>query len=257
LTVDPQNRRVGGRALIDQQHRLYLGHKGMLGGGRAGNMPMIEFGRKIRGFVRESISLSNEQEEEIFVIGAIDETSFTTRLRAYVTECERLRLVARQNANSNDADTENVQTDGGSGFSPEADIDGTGVSLSSDPRTIKRLHGRVVNALQKQFGNRAVNRAADDMRPDLYLTDNSGRMHTLFEVKVSSDTQSWFTALGQLVVYGAGAAPIPKRVLVCPAVRKDPNFQRALSELGVYIVIFEICDNKIVFSDLSRFKNVR
>jgi hypothetical protein len=222
----------------------------MLGGGRGGNMSMVEFSQRIRDFVREPISLPNRPEEHVFVIGAIDASDFITRLRAYVSECERLCIIARENAEANGSGTDNAQHDNVPNFSPEVHVDGTGTSQPSGPRTIKHLHGRVVRALKKKMGNKAFNSAHNEMRPDLYLTDASGRMHTLFEVKVSSDTQSWFTALGQLVVYGAGEASTPRRIFVCPAIRKDPNFQKALAQLSIDVVTFELDGEQIVFNGL-------
>jgi hypothetical protein len=56
LTVDPGNKSAAGRALRDERGALYVGHKGLLGGGRGGQMKMDEFGQRIRGFVREPIA---------------------------------------------------------------------------------------------------------------------------------------------------------------------------------------------------------
>ncbi|MGE3147309.1 MAG: hypothetical protein AB7K35_17205, partial [Pseudorhodoplanes sp.] len=57
LSFDPQNRATAGRALKDQNGIRYLGHKGGLGGGRGGQMTILDFARKVRGFVREPIQL--------------------------------------------------------------------------------------------------------------------------------------------------------------------------------------------------------
>ncbi|MAB14145.1 MAG: hypothetical protein CMI59_09605 [Parvibaculum sp.] len=88
------------------------------------------------------------------------------------------------------------------------------------------------------------------MKPDLYLLHDRA-MSVLFEVKASSDTQSLFTALGQLVVYGAGEATPPKRVLVCPAMPRDPLFRKAIDMLDVKVVTFTLKGKSVDFDGLK------
>jgi len=125
------------------------------------------------------------------------------------------------------------------GFRPECDQDGYQQRRPAEVRAIRRRHGRVVNALKAELGAKATNSSFMKMRPDLYINDAAGAMQVLFEVKASSDTQSWFTALGQLLVYGAGQRKPPRRILVCPAPLQEPAFQLALKQLGVRLVTFD------------------
>jgi hypothetical protein len=85
-----------GRALLDGEGRLYLGHRGGLGGGRGGQITIAEFVRRIRGFQQQAISRPDGSEERVFVIGAIQDGNFLSSLRSYVHECARLREEARQ-----------------------------------------------------------------------------------------------------------------------------------------------------------------
>jgi hypothetical protein len=186
--------------------------------------------------------LDKQREEWVFVLGSPGARDFLERLWSFVLECERLRVLARSGRTAGQP----ARGGGGkrpAGFTPEHDIDGTGSGRPADPITIRRLHGRIVNALQKKLGSKAINETRFDMRPDLYIRSRDGLIETLFEVKASSDTQSWFTALGQLVVYAAPQKPPPKRVLVCPAPRNDPSFTEALTLLGVEVVTFKLEDN--------------
>ncbi|WP_146208029.1 hypothetical protein [Azospirillum sp. TSH64] len=257
LPLDPGYRQVAGRTLVDDDGQLFLGHKGGLGGGRGGQMSIREFAELIKGFVREPILLPDDREERVFVIGDLDADDFQCRLLDYVRECERLRAFAKSRA-ADDPDETSVddgesQQEAGkdSGFTPELDIDGTGSGGPTDRRSIRRLHGKVVNALQRELGSEAVNCMKFDMRPDLYLRGPGNKMEVLFEVKASSNTQSWFTALGQLVVYGAMQSPPPRRVLVCPAPLKNSNFRKALEHLNITLVTFEVKRSSVVFHGLD------
>jgi hypothetical protein len=85
-----------GRALVDGEGRLYLGHRGGLAGGRGGQITIAEFVRRISGFQPQAISRPDGSEEKVFVIGAIQDANFLKSLRSYVHECARLREEARQ-----------------------------------------------------------------------------------------------------------------------------------------------------------------
>jgi len=243
--------RIAGYALLDESRRLYLGHQGLLRGGR-NNVPIPEFARRIRGFVREEFEITADKRPRLaFVIAGADDPDFLRRLHAYVSECARLRAEkrdetdreqAKEDGETNDADNaEDLK------FTPEASDDGTGAGRSS--YEIKRLHGRVVSALKKQVKG-AVNSSHNKMRPDLY-TMHGDRMSVLFEVKASSDTQSWFKAIGQLLVYSDGQTPGPRLIFVCPAERRDPAFRGALKRLNIRLVIFKESREGIIFQRLQ------
>ena len=249
LAVDPAYKQVSGRALIDPRSGdFFLGHRGGLGGGRGGQMTVVDFAEGILSFAREPIILGEDRDEEVFVIGALNAPDFRLRLKDYVAECVRLRAKAKSGASH----SSRTGSGGKGAFKPEYDQDGFQTRSSAATREIRRRHGRVVNALAKQLGPKAVNSSRSMLRPDLYLTGSKGEMTVLFEVKANSDTQSWFTALGQLVVYGANENLRPRRVLVCPFPMQDPAFKRALKELGVQLVTFtEDRQGAITFENLA------
>ncbi|MBJ6128033.1 hypothetical protein [Microvirga splendida] len=253
LAVDPADRVIAGRAIKDDTNGYYLGHKGLLGGGRGGQMSMEVFRKYIKGYVPEAIELENGKEEYVFVIGQLGQNGFLQKLKAFVDETERLRAYARTLTAQDPTPKSNSVSQSG-GFTAENAQNGTGNGRPYSTIEIKRLHGRVVNALQKKLGQKAINSAYNDMRPDLYIKDTSGHMEILFEVKASSDTQSWFTALGQLLVYGASQPKPPHRILVCPAVRNDPNFRRALQDLNISVITFQESKEGIVFDGIGDLK---
>lgn len=238
LAFQPDNKQAAGRALTGGAAAgFFLGHKGGLGGGRGGQMAGADFDRHIRGFVREPIQLGAAREESVFVIGNLEAPDFLRRLHSYVSECERLRSLARR-LNAGEAAPPPPAPPFSGGFSPEFDVNGTGGGGPATAYEIDRVHARVVNALQKLLGGKAVNATRSEMRPDLYIVGPDGQMQTLFEVKGCSSYQSWFTAIGQLLVYGAGEAKAPSRVLVCPSEIQSPNFKATLAALGIKVVTF-------------------
>ena len=250
LSNEPSDKQLNGRALVDPDGGEYfLGHKGSLGGGRGGQLTLKDFQRHIRGFAKDLIQLDELREEEAFVIGGLGQPDFLDRLQHYVAECARLRTAARGNRLASPPPSTKA---GKGGFTAEPDQDGFVTPDPAEVRRIRRLHGRVVNALKLELGSKASNDSHSSMRPDLYIQRADNTLDVLFEVKAVSNTQSWFTALGQLVVYGAGQKKPPVRVLVCPAPLGAPGFHHALQELGVLLVTFEeTAPKKFSFKGLS------
>lgn len=248
VEVDPENRNVRGRAMVDRNTgAYYLGHRGGLGGGRGGEMSIADFARGIRDFAFDTIERTPGDGEDVFVVQNLSANRSPHLLRRYVEECVRLRSVARRVTASEAARPDSAP----GGFRPEPDQDGFQTRSSAEIRAIRRRHGRVVNALEKALPRGARNTSRSRIRPDLYLSRPDGSMSVLFEVKAVSDTQSWFTALGQLVVYGAEQQSPPQRVLVCPAKLNDPAFALALELLEVDIVTFKEIGSRIIFSGLE------
>ena len=92
--------------------------------------------------------------------------------------------------------------------------------------------------------------------PDLYVTDTkTGGMQTLFEIKASRDSQSTFTAIGQLIVYSEQGKPAPKRVLVTQGLPKSNHFEPALKRHNIGILYYEVkyfkSQTKVTFNDLE------
>jgi len=95
INMSVTSRHDRGRALIDDKGRLYLGHRGGLGGGRGGQIKISEFTRLIKGFHPQATARADGVEESAFVIGTPQDPDFLESLRSYVRECARLRQEAR------------------------------------------------------------------------------------------------------------------------------------------------------------------
>ncbi|GEM_PF-1822294 len=251
LHVDPKSRTVRGRALEDRTTGgFFLGHRGGLGGGRGGELSIDDFRRAIRGISPEGVSVGDGlAEEEVFIVEDLSSRQAPWRLRGYVVECARLRTLAREGGL--DAPPAEEGADPSVGFRPEYDEDGFRIRSARENLEIRRVHGRVVNALYSALPKGAYSSVRSRLKPDLYYLDRNRDMSVLFEVKAASDSQSWFTALGQLVVYGAGQTKPPVRVLVCPDRPASPLFRNAMTLLGVRLFTFEERDGGIKFPEMA------
>jgi len=94
----------------------------------------------------------------------------------------------------------------------------------------------------------------NDKNRDIFIP-RTKTMATLFEVKTSCDTQSVYTAVGQLMLHGAVQRNAPQRVLVVPAAPEGPT-ARTLRRISVEVLVYEWQGPKPTFPDLERLLGI-
>lgn|ERR1700683_819927 len=202
-----------GQLVMDEQEDVCLAHRGGLGGGKFTVAPG-PFGDLINGFEREPVH-DGSYERQYFVIGRVSQPSqLLERLSRFVHEAERIRELRRNERKFRSAlealggAIQNKKAIGGSDEEYTGETVGAGDYLLHRQVQYERVHARVQRALAKQLQKRGLKcgnrRQKHGLAPDLYVRDRRGRMAHLFEIKVGRDSQSTFTALGQLLVYSAG-----------------------------------------------------
>jgi hypothetical protein len=77
-------------------------------------------------------------------------------------------------------------------------------------------------------------------------------MTHLFEIKVGRDSQSTFTALGQLLVYSAGEKPSPATGLVTRGLPQSPQFKAAMEAQAIKALHYSVDDRlRIKFENID------
>jgi hypothetical protein len=114
-------------------------------------------------------------------------------------------------------------------------------------------HRRQLHRALKQVGIETFSSEHQDMMPDLYSLTRAKQLRHLFEVKTNQETSSLYTAIGQLIVYGADQPKSPRRVLVVENPIDDANFQRALEQQKIAVLNFErVGPDVFVFPNLKK-----
>jgi hypothetical protein len=107
-------------------------------------------------------------------------------------------------------------------------------------------HGLVVDCLKK-FVDRNTESAIvyNTQKVDLAL-EVDGVLKRIYEVKTSTDTQSVYTAVGQLFMHTAGANNVSKWI-VLPGPSGNEKLSQCLTELGISTLWFSIDERDCVF----------
>ena len=197
--------------VTDGRGEICLAHKGGLGGGKYTVAPG-PFADLIDGFERETVR-DGQHEREYFILGRLSNPGqLLSQISEFVHEAERfgdLRRDERRFKSALEAVGGVVRNGKAIGSNEyKGETAGGGTYWLRQKVKFERIHAHVQRALAGELKKRKLNygnrRQKHGLGPDLYVRDASGRMTRLFEIKVGQDSQSTFTALGQLLVYAAG-----------------------------------------------------
>jgi hypothetical protein len=248
-----------GQLVRDSSGETCLAHKGGLGGGKYTVAPG-PFGDLIAGFEREVVR-EGDRNYSYFVLGRISNPRTLLReLSQFVQQAHHIRELRRNEKNflatlkRLGGQSKDGKALGGLEYNDER----TGKGAYSVQREVQfeRIHGFVQKALARELRHRELHignrRQKHGLGPDLYVKDVKGRMKHLFEIKVGQDSQSTFTALGQLLVYSASENPSPIKTLVTRGLPKSEQFTKALKKEKIGVLYYDIDDkSEVEFFDLD------
>ncbi|HZP75558.1 MAG TPA: hypothetical protein VFB45_05395 [Pseudolabrys sp.] len=247
-----------GQLAVDADGNTYVLHKGGLGGGKFTVAPG-PFGDLIEGFEREPIE-DEKQQREFYVLGRVDRSArLLQQISEFVHEARRIREL-RRNERRFAIELKRVggairkgKAIGGQEYKDEKV--GRGSYTVEREVQFDRIHGRVQRALAGELSKRRLKygnrRQKHGLGPDLYVKDPSGRTTHLFEIKVGQDSQTTFTALGQLLVYSADENPPPACTLVTRGLPRSPQFQKAIAKQSIQVLRYSFDGRRISFQDLD------
>ncbi|WP_024609168.1 hypothetical protein [Pseudoalteromonas sp. TAB23] len=112
------------------------------------------------------------------------------------------------------------------------------------------VHGYVVDQLKQYVEQNFKNTVVFNTQKIDLAIELDGEITTIFEVKTSGDTQSIYTAVGQLFMHGTGI-PNVSRIIVLPEPLENESTINCLCELGIQLMLFSI-DNQLCNFKLNK-----
>lgn len=189
------NRRISGVFAREDNENILVLHRGKIGGGRPG-IGKKYFTNNFRGdFVN---AIDGNRESTFCVVGELNSPHFPKQVANFIKEIYRVKKLIK-NPEVNNFDSLND-------FKFTSEHSGTSHTKNMGKRTIERTHGIVVNSLADELKDLGF-KVANDRNRDLF-THNRNRIKNLFEIKTNCNTQSSYSALGQLLIY---SIPIPNK----------------------------------------------
>lgn len=237
-------RKHGGLFLADADENMYLAHTGMIGGGVKG-VGKNTFVREYRGGNWHTIRWPDDVETDVVVVGRIGGPDFPAQLGRFAREVDRVKAVGKLQGAG-------VRTRGPSAGSFNPEFTGkrcphaAGGAIESEC-----YHGSVVNTLHDEVERLLGREPANDQPRDLYLTDESGRVELLIEVKTDLSTGSIYQAIGQLFFNGYAENHMTKLVLAVPGTPKART-KRILDDLRIHVLSYHWSESEPIFDNLQK-----
>jgi hypothetical protein len=240
------DRRISGAVAEDERGRLFLVHRGQIGGGRKGIGAKL-FWKHFDG--ERAIVVDGDRETELVLVGSIESPRLLRHIQFFVREVERIKALVHpsdgQDSSKNDS-AESVEIkDIGEEFE--------GTKTYTVTRKIDAAcdHGIIVNRLRRRLRKQGYLTGKDRFR-DLYV-HRDGRITSLFEVKPDTSTASIYSAVGQLLIHGSVQARKPKLVFVTPE-ELSVQTRKKLRKIGIEVLGYCWVDDKPDFPGLANWQ---
>lgn len=231
------NRRIAGVFAEDKDKILIL-HRGKIGGGTTGVGKNLFF-EKFGGELIKAID--GDRETKFALVAELDSEYFIEQIASFIHGIYNIKQ--GKTIEFSNPFTELLD------FTYTDEKFGVSVTEKNEPKTINRIHGIIVNALAKELKSKNLLIGKDKNR-DLFI-HKKNKISTLFEIKTNSNTQSLYSAVGQLIVY---SMPIGKINLIAVLPNKlDSYVEKKLSEIGIEILYFKWKNKQPVFIELEKY----
>jgi hypothetical protein len=240
------DRRISGAVAEDERGRLFLVHRGQIGGGRKGIGAEL-FWKHFDG--EPSSVIDGDRETELVVVGSIESPRLLRQIQFFVREVERIKALAHPP--DDQASPENA---GGESIEIEdigEEFEGTKTYTLTRKVDAACDHGIIVNRLRRLLRKQGYSTGKDRFR-DLYV-HRKGRIASLFEVKPDTSTTSIYSAVGQLLIHSIVQVTRPKLVFVAP---EDLSVQtrNKLKKIGIHVLGYRWVDGEPDFPGLGQWQ---
>lgn len=203
------DRKTGGALAKDNAGRIFVVHRGKIGGGKKGIGKTL-FDSHYRGVWVEVED--GDEEHTVALIGALGSPHVARQITQFVRKIDRIKTMA---ANSRRPQMEISFAD----YDFREELIGAKYGKVERDLAAECDHDLVVRDLSEALKEGGC-RIANDSRRDLFVLpakDQSGRIAALFEVRTDPSLMGLQAGIMQLLLAGLGLPGNPRLVLVVPA----------------------------------------
>ena len=231
------DRRLGGALAVDHYSRVFVVHRGKLGGGKKG-VGKSFFEKHHRGTwaaMADGDTISN-----VAIVGELNSPRFARQLAQFVRKIDIIKddIAKRSPQMEIIFDEQRFREElVGYGYEtpvryPVSDCD----------------HGLVISDLYAALKGQSI-RAGNDKNIDLFISDTEGRITTVFQVITQSSTASVQTGMARLLFTGVDLPGDPRLMLVAPG-GMEMSLPDKMKKLGVGILEYKWQEDYAVFPEL-------
>jgi hypothetical protein len=220
------DRRIGGALAEDRQGRIFLVHRGRIGGGKKGVGKTL-FEDHYRGVW--AIMKDGSAESMVALIGVLNSPRFVRQVSQFVRKVERMKNVFSSRTSQLEISFDELH------FWEEL-IGESYTDLFSDPSSMCD-HSLIVKDLYDVLSRHGF-KAGNDLERDLFIVNARQEITAVFEVTTDASIRSIRSAAARLLLANAELPKEPRLILTVPEVI-DEAINRKLKKLGVDVLAYE------------------
>ncbi len=236
--INGYDRRIGGVFVRDRAGRLFVVHRGRLGGGRRGIGKSL-FDSSYRG--AWEVMDDDGEETPVAVIGILQSPRFARQITEFVHKIARIKdVVAARSAQTELAFGE---------FSIHEELIGTRYREQEREPGAECDHGLIVHDLAARLKGAGF-KAGNDGSRDLAAANRSGRIRAVFQIRTETTLADIHTGATQLLLNSLSLPDNPLLLLVLPRL-PEPSLVEKLKRLNIDILIYAWEEDRALFPGLA------
>ena len=232
------DRRTGGAFAQDRAGRLFVVHRGKLGGGRKGIGKSL-FENHYRG-VWEVMDDGGE-ETPVAVIGILQSPRFARQIAEFVRKIARIKETAAARSSQAELTFGELRL--------REELIGARYREQERETGAECDHGLIVRDLAETL-RRAGLRAGNDGNQDLVVMNRAGRIRAVFQVRTETTLPDLHAGATQLLLNGLSLPDNPLLILILPR-PPEVALRDKLKRLNIDILIYDWQEERALFPGLA------
>jgi len=232
------DRKMGGALAADGRGRIFVVHRGKIGGGKRGVGKSL-FEEHYRG--AWATMEDGGVETDVVLVGMLKSPRFPQQVGQFVRKIGYIKRHADPLSSAQLTIFDET--------SPKEEFMGRGIDTAPPDPAFQCDYGLVIKDLSVLLALRGCRVGNDDSR-DLFVVDDHGRVKLLFQLSTDPSTFSLHAGIAELLLQSSDLPERPTLVLILP-VSPDEDVTRKLKKLDINVIAFEWEGTRAIFPGLD------
>jgi hypothetical protein len=232
------DRRIGGALAADRDGRIFVIHRGIIGGGKKGVGKSL-FEDHYRGVW--AIMEDGPVETTVALIGVLNSPRFVRQVTQFVRKIDKIKNVFSSRSSQLEITFEELR------FREEF-IGAKHTHPETDPG-FRCDRGLIVKDLHDVLVRRGF-KAANDLERDLFIANKKREITTVFQVLTDASVHSIQAGVANLLLANTDLPEKPQLILTLPEAT-DLSLEAKLKKLGIDILVYEWQKDQAAFPKLD------
>jgi hypothetical protein len=232
------DRRVGGAMAADRYGRIFVVHRGKIGGGQKGIGKAL-FEDHYRGVW--ATMEDGSVDTTVALIGELNSARFVRQITHFVRKVDKVKDLISSRSSQLEITFDELR------FREEL-VGAAYDKVEHNPQA-KCDHGLIVMDMYTALNSHGC-KAGNDLTRDLFTVNTKGKVAVIFQVVTDTSTATLNSGTAQLLLSNIDLPERPRLVLAVPD-NVDEALESKLRKLGVDILVYEWQGNNAVFPKLA------